>query len=76
MSKENNYKYIELFESILKDTPGWSLVKTKQTPKSNNPEDIEIYNMYYNSDLNKSVKIIKNPLTMDATMTDVEVKTI
>ena len=73
---QNSYEEVELLESTLKDSPGWSLVKTKQTKKSSNPEDIEIYNMYYNSELNKSIKIIKNPFTKECTMSNVEVKTI
>ena len=76
--EDNQIKYeeLELLESTLKESPGWILVKTNQKQKSSNPEDIEIYNMYYNSDLDKSVKIRKNPFTKECSMNNVEVKKI
>ena len=71
---EKDYIEIELLEEEISKAPGWSLIKTKETPQSDNPEDKEIYNLYYNSELNKSVKIIKNPLTKQCSIKNVEVK--
>jgi len=71
---EKEYAEIELLENEIAAAPGWNLIKTKNKPLSDNPEDIEIYNLYYNSELNKSVKIIKNPYTKQISMNNVEVK--
>lgn len=71
---KKKYEENELLESTIINTDGWNLVKSKETPKSSNPEDIEIYNMYYNSEFNKAIKIRKNPYTKFSTIENVDVK--
>ena len=71
---DKEYNEIELIETAILAAPGWENIKNKVTQMSDNPDDKEIYNLYYNSELNKSVKIIKNPFRRTCSMSNIEVK--
>ena len=71
---DKEYNEVELIETAIMAAPGWDILKNKVTQVGDNPEDKEIYVLYYNSELNKSVKIIKNPFRRTCSMSNVEVK--
>lgn len=71
---DKEYNEIELIETAILAAPGWENIKNKVTQMSDNPDDKEIYNLYYNSELNKSVKITKNPFRRTCSMSNIEVK--
>lgn len=67
MDNNKNYEEVVMLEDAVKKAPGWNCVQNKE-------KDGEITTMYYNSDIQKSIKIIKNNDTKYATIQDVPVK--
>ncbi len=71
MNVEKEYEEICILETAILEAPGWLLIKHTE---NNTENGIDETNIYYNSSIPKSVKIIKNNNTKYATIQDVPVK--